>query len=289
MTAVNAPELVVVIPHHSQRAHLVQAIASVNPWPVIVVDDGPTRSQALPGVDWIRTTGEEGFARAANRGLKAAAQSGYSLVLLLNDDAQPQEGCIEALLSAWNTAESPGAFGPLLEGADGEISGGISLTSWGRIRTMDWTRRTLATGRTPPIAAVSAISGACLLVDSGARFDARYRHGMEDVALCRSLRASGRAVRIVAHARCRHVGGATLHRKGAVAQRHAISGHLLLVGGGWRAPIVVALALAQVVREGASCARIEAVGLGVGDHYRRSVSVEDSKGPAGSSRVAAPS
>jgi GT2 family glycosyltransferase len=189
-----------------------------------------------------------------NRGLAAAESRGFTHALVLNDDAAPEPGCLDALAAAW-TADS-GAVGPLLIGPQGVESAGIHLSRWGRLRT-----RT----EVPPggrAVEVQALSGACMLIRAGSRFDAGYRHGMEDVSFCRALRRAGRSVRLVPTVRCRHLGGATLDRRSPAAQRHAVSGHLRLVGGGIRTPVVLGLAFAQVLREGPSRARVQAVGRG---------------------------
>lgn len=260
--------LTVVIPHHSRRDLLAEALAAVANLPVVVVDDSPAqqglgeggaavsdRLQRLLGaVVVLRTAGGEGFARAANLGLAHAAASGADRVLLLNDDASPDPGCVALLDAA--LVEGVGAVGPLLVGRDGAVeSAGLDIGRLGRVRQ----RRQVHDG------AVDALSGACLLLRADARFDPRYRHGFEDLGLCVDLRRRGLDVRLVAQARCVHLGGATVPRRSAEAQRHAVSGHLRLVGGGWRAPLVLGLAVAQVLREGGPVARLAGIGQGWSD------------------------
>jgi GT2 family glycosyltransferase len=115
---------------------------------------------------------------------------------------------------------------------------------------------------------VGGLSGACLLVPAWARLDPAFPHGFEDLALCRDLRARGLRNLVVPHARCRHLGGATLGRTTRRAQRHALVGHLRLVGGGWRGGVAVGLALAQIAREGGPADRLLGVALGLADHWR---------------------
>ena len=259
--------LTVVIPHHSRRDLLAVAMAAVAGQPVIVVDDGPAGSglgeggeedpllrRLLDAVEVLRTSGCEGFARAANLGLSQAAARGASRVLILNDDAAPDAGCV-ALLDAALVA-GVGAVGPLLVDPSGGVeSAGLLIGRLGRVRQR----------RAGPGGPVDALSGACLLLRADARFDPRYRHGFEDLGLCVDLRRRGLEVRLVAGARCVHLGGATVPRHSADAQRHAVSGHLRLVGGGWRAPLVLGLAVAQVLREGGPVARLAGIGQGWSD------------------------
>lgn len=253
----------VVIPHHSRADLLVLALRAVAAWPRLVVDDGPAArpSPVLPpGVELLRTTGEQGFARSCNLGLEHAQRRwGVPWVLLLNDDARPEPGCVEALLEA--ARAGAGAAGPLLLDESGRVeSAGLRLERWGRVRQI-----TRPPGRNTQ---VDALSGACLLVPADARLDPRFPHGFEDLALCRALAGAGRPCVLVPGARCVHRGGATLARRARRAQRHATHGHLRLVGGGWRSPLVLGLGVLQVLREGGPAGRLLGIAEGWRD-YRR--------------------
>lgn len=256
------PSLGVVVPHHSRGDLLAKALASVATWPVFVVDDSVLGLDAAllpPGVTLLRTRGEEGFAKACNRGLAAVEAAGLPLALLLNDDARPLAGCVERLLAARQAHPDAGAIGPVLVAPDGGMeSAGIRVHRLtGRVR-----QRTAVPA---DLTEVDALSGACLLLDSAARLDERYRFGFEDVALCRGLRRAGRRVLLVPGARCEHVGGASLPRRSREATRHALAGHLRLVEDRpWQTPIAVALALAQVVRERGPTDRL----LGIWEGWR---------------------
>ncbi len=255
--------LVVVIPCHRRWELLPDVIAAVGGLPVVVVNDAPPglSIREPEGVTIARTAGGQGFARAVNAGLEAACALGATHVLLLNDDALPLPGCIAALTAAWEP--DSGAVGPVLIAGDGAVeSAGISVAPWGRV----WVR-----GRTPAgITAVDALSGACLLIRASERLDEAFVHGFEDIELCRRLRRSGRSVRIVPDARCQHLGGATLSRRSVAAQRHAVSGHLRLLGHRRFLPVVVGLAAAQVIREGGPLGRLSGIVAGVGDWLRDS-------------------
>ncbi|MCK6501967.1 glycosyltransferase [Myxococcota bacterium] len=256
-----APPLAVVVPHHHREDLLPAALAAVARWPRVVIDDGPTGRPPVPvapDVVCLRTAGDQGFARAVNLGLAyAETVLGAERVLLLNDDAVPEPGCVEALLAA--CGPRVGAVGPVLLGAQGIESAGVELARWGRVR-----QRTRAPLR---VTEVGALSGACLLVPGWARLDPAFPHGFEDLALCRDLRARGLHNLVVPHARCRHLGGATLPRTTRRAQRHALAGHLRLVGGGWRGVVAVGLAVAQVAREGGPADRLLGIAEGLADGW----------------------
>ena len=247
-SAAAAPPAAVVIPHHSQRELLQRALASAQGWPVFLVDDSPAGlpPQAKPTVHrLLRTAGSSGFAAACNAGLEAAQQAGFQWALLLNDDACLQPGCLEALLAAAGAHPDARALGPVLLDEQGQVeSAGIRLHEHsGRIRLQQTVPR--------KIQAVHALSGACLLLESSQRFDERFHFGFEDLELCRRLRRRGHSVLLVPSARCVHRGGGTVPHRSREASRRALHGHLLLVGERpWRRPLVLAMALGQVLREG---------------------------------------
>ena len=243
--------LTVVIPHRRRADLLRGALAACEGWRVLVVDD--TDDGLDLDVPQVRLGGGSGFAVAVNAGLAAVCTPS---AVVLNDDAVPQGDCLERL------ARQGGLCGPVLVGPSGVESAGLRVTGWGRvvqrIDVPDDDR------------AVDALSGACLHLPAHLRFDARFRHGGEDVELCRRAGPAW----LVAGARCWHEGGATVPRDSLEAQRHAVSGQLRLVDRPWKQAVVVGLNLAQVLREEVGCApprwaqaraRLGAVRAGVGD------------------------
>jgi len=250
----------VVIPHHRRRDLLAASLSAVAGQQVIVVDDSPRGGVVAPGARVVRGAGGEGFARAVNRGLDAAQAHGASHALLLNDDAAPAPGCVAALVAAW--APGVGAAGPVLMQPDGSVeSAGIDVRWWGRVRA-----RPRAPGA---ITEVDGLSGACLLIDARERLDVSFAHGMEDLDLCLRLRRRGLRCLLVPSARCDHHGGGSLDRASPEAQRHAVSGQLRLMGGGARSAPVLALAAAQVAREGGGSVRWRSILDGWSDWRRR--------------------
>jgi rhamnosyltransferase len=77
-------------------------------------------AEQIPNVRLIRNDANIGLAAAINRGVRAAASSQPSpdLVLLLDQDSQPEPGCIDNLVAAFRTleqrGEKVGCVGPLL-------------------------------------------------------------------------------------------------------------------------------------------------------------------------------
>jgi len=243
----------VVIPHHSQRTPLLEAVASVRGFTTVVVDDSLKGDLQLEGVTVVRTSGHEGFARAVNAGLEEVARQGNSLALILNDDACMRPGSIDVLLSEWS--DKDGAIAPVLHETDGSVYG-IAVSKWGRARLL----------RHPE--PIQALSGACLLIRSSERFDPHYAHGFEDIELCRRLRQRGLHLRVIPESECDHVGGGSIDRRSRWAQRAAMAGHLRYLGGGLRGSVAVGLGLAQVLSEGASPARFLGLIEGIKDHIK---------------------
>jgi hypothetical protein len=234
----------VVIPHRSRRDLLVRALAAVDGWRVLVGDD--TDAGLDLEVPAVRLGGGQGFARVVNAAL-AAVTTPWAVVL--NDDAAPEADCLDRL------AARGGLCGPVLVGPRGVESAGMTVRPWGRV-----VQRVAPPGEDT---VVDALSGACLHLPATARFDERFRHGLEDVELCRRLGPAW----LVAGARCWHEGGATVGRRTRAAQRHAVAGQLRLVTRGWRDGVVLGLAVAQVARERGPLERL--LGVAEGWHDAR--------------------
>ena len=230
-----------------------RAVASVGNHPLVVVDDSADGGLCLPDAEVVRTAGSQGFAHTLNKGLASLESMGCTLALILNDDAVLDAGSLDTLYAAWSPSD--GALAPVLHEPSGPIYG-IHVSSWGRVQ--------LATRPGP----VQALSGAALLMRASERFDERYRHGFEDLELCRRLTQRGLRLRVVEDARCKHEAGATVGRKTRAAARAAIDGHLRYLGGGAAGLVAVGLALAQACVEGPRMNRMMGIAEGVGDYLK---------------------
>lgn len=235
----------VVIPHRSRRDLLFRALAALDGYPVLVVDD--TDDGLDLDVPKVRLGGGRGFAKAANAGLAVVRTP---TAVLLNDDAVPERDCLARL------AAVGGVCGPVLHGPHGVESAGMIVRPWGRVVQI--------TAVPAENTRVAALSGACLHLPAALRFDERFRHGCEDVELCRR----GGGGTLVVGARCWHEGGATLDRRSELAQRHAVAGQLQLVRPGWRDAVVVGLHAAQIAREGGPARRLRGLRDGWRDARR---------------------
>ncbi|MEM9290319.1 MAG: glycosyltransferase family 2 protein [Acidobacteriota bacterium] len=122
--AAGAPRLSAVVVHWRDGEHLEELLAS---WPrdprfeLLVVDNsaaeaGPTHPQDPEPARWLRPEANLGFAGGANFGIRRARAP---WVLLLNPDARPVEGALEALLQGIEKHPEAAGLAPAMEGDDG--------------------------------------------------------------------------------------------------------------------------------------------------------------------------
>lgn len=173
-----------------------------------------------------------GFSASNNRGIRA---TDAPFVLLLNPDAELQEGALDALVAAANSDERIAIVGPLVHLPDGTVqpeSFGEFPTLARRVATAArraWQRlrgnRTLVP-RVPTRASdVDWVTGACLLVRRGAVDDAGpmdegFFLYYEDVEWCHRMRDRGWRVVLEPDAHCIHHLGQSGVPSAVVAQAY---------------------------------------------------------------------
>lgn len=240
----------VLIPTAQAHPLLQRSLALLAEFQPLVVDDSPAKlgPRGL-GIGGLRSPGNLGFARAVNLGLEKLEGEGAKWVLLLNDDALPDPQCLPTLLKHAANQASISMLGPLLVGPAGVESAGLTFHTLSARLTQN---KDVPDG---PID-VDALSGACVLMRAHLRFDPAFSHAMEDVELSLRVQAEGGRCVLIPGARCWHEGGGTLARDSALAQQHALSGHLRLHDGQpVRQVLATAYAVGQVIREGGSAVR----------------------------------
>ncbi len=221
MRSVPAPETVpaiavVVVCHNSAdalRETLPALAAQLGSGDEVVVvdnasgDDGAAVARALlPRATVIASPGNVGFAAGCHIGARA---SGAPLILLLNPDAVPQPGFLEALRGAAATHPGWGAWQALVT-----MDGGRAVNTAGNL--VHWLGFGWAGGLGDPVETtppgdreVGFPSGAALVVrrsswDAAGGFDERYFMYGEDLDLGLRLRLAGQGVGIVPAARADH-------------------------------------------------------------------------------------
>lgn len=210
-----------------------QAVArqTLSPRRVIVVDnasaDGSVDAlpERHPEVELIQLTENAGFAVANNLAARAAADCEW--IALLNPDAFPEPGWLEALARATRTASDYAFFGSRLLRADdsGELDGTgdayhVSGLAWRRDhgRPADGVAR-VAEEIFSPCAAAALYRRDVFLAAGG--FDEAYFCYYEDNDLSFRLRLAGHRCLYVPDAVARHVGSALTGRESDFTLYHS--------------------------------------------------------------------
>ena len=214
------------------------------PHRIVVVDNASSDGtpafvrERWPDVQMIDAGGNRGFAAANNIGIRATSGD---LVLLLNPDTLVPPGALDRLRSALLRCPDAAIAGPRIEDEHGhrELSFGRMLSPaaelWQKVLVfgndrgwagVPWLVRRLTARPGRP----DWVSGACLLIrredlDVVGGLDERYFLYTEDVDLCASVRARGRAVLfvpevVITHRRGRSAATAPLATRHAYRRSH---------------------------------------------------------------------
>jgi GT2 family glycosyltransferase len=226
------PRLAIVIVSFNARDDLERCLSSLaqappaTPHEIVVVDNASSDGSPEiirdrhPGVRLVTLTGNAGFARANNIGIRETAGE---LILLLNSDTLVPAGAIDRLVAALEAHPEAAAAGPRLVDGQGraELSFGRMVAPLAELTRKRLMRR-LERGDPRAVAAAERltavpgwpdwVSGACLLVwrrDATAvgLIDERYFMYLEDVDFCAALRAAGRRIRFEPDVTITHLRG----------------------------------------------------------------------------------
>jgi GT2 family glycosyltransferase len=249
---------------------------------ILVVENGMGGS-SLPADEVLHLSENRGFAGGMNAGIERLAALGCEAILLLNNDAVLEPGCVRRLAEALEDARLA-AVGPvILREADGRVeSRGVRVDlGSGRVRL-------LGNGESPDaapgLAPVQALSGAVMMLSREALarvgpLDESYFFSFEDIDWCLRARKAGFDVAVVRGARARHAGSQTIGRGSAEHLYYASRNHLALAErlDPRRGPVhwlrrcrILALNLAHALRQGELPRRaaVAAVLAGFGDARR---------------------
>jgi len=243
-------DLAVVIVNYKSREPLLACLRSLPAaapevaLEILVVDNSPgdgaaeAVSREFPGVTWITSPENVGFARAVNRGI-AATRAPF--VTLLNPDCEVRPGAFAALLAFHAARPDTGIAAPRILNSDGSLEfsargyPGAAAFLFNRYSLLTrlfpgnpWSRRYLLTDWDHATTRdVDWVSGACMCVRRAAiaavgPMDEGYFMFNEDVDWCRRMNQSGWPVRYVPEAVVIHHIGAS---KGHVASRVILERH----------------------------------------------------------------
>ena len=222
----------IVIPFHEQfeltlRCMEAATVTAVDvALEIILVDDGSAVDRSgvfagIEGVEYVRLPEQQGFLVAANAG---GARARGDVIVLLNNDTEPQSGWLTALLDELDRDSTIGIVGPTLLRPDGAIAeAGAVIDATGEPHILGAGLPADSAAFTSS-ADVGYVSGACLAVRASlwwelGGFDERYRPAyFEDVDLCQSAQTRGYRVRHAPAARVVHFGGQSYGSDGAPAK-----------------------------------------------------------------------
>jgi GT2 family glycosyltransferase len=225
--------LSVIIPTWNGMRHLPECLAALRPQlphdgEIVLVDNGSTDGTAAwarancPDVRLVSLPTNLGFAGGVAAGLRAARGA---LLLLLNDDAFVEPGCIDALLAALEDRPAAGSVGGVLTFAhrpDLVASAGVRLRRDGVALDL-WVGRPVTELPIEPIDVLGP-SGAlvlyrrALLEDVGLPASDFFSY-LEDVDLALRAQLRGWHSIVAPQARARHVYSATAGQGSPLKQR----------------------------------------------------------------------
>ncbi len=248
----NHPPLSVIIPTWNALrflpACLIALRAQLGPQDEIVLVDNRSRDRAG---DWARVYAPDvrvmslaqnlGFAGGTNAGIAAARGE---LLLLINDDAMAEPGCVDALWAALRDSPQAGiAAGVLVFSRHPEIvaSAGIRFQGDG-VATDLYQGTPMAELPTEPVEIFGASGGLALLrrelLDDCGPFAGEFFNYLEDADLAWRARLRGWGARLAPGARARHVYSATSGQGSPFKQRLLGRNRLRLIVRCLPAPIL---------------------------------------------------
>ena len=205
------------------------AASTVAAAPLVVVDNGTgalteraVRDAAVAELVAVREN--LGFAGGANLGIHRALAAGAEFILLLNNDATLEPGCLAELVRVARSRERIAAVGAKVLAADDP---GRLWSAYGRLTYRAALVEVIGHGERdgPDFASVEEVDwvpGCAMLLTRSALeevglLDERFFAYHEDVDWCASARAHGLRVLFAPDARVLHRGGASLAQHGHVS------------------------------------------------------------------------
>lgn len=222
----------VVIPHWGDKTATLACLQSVAASglparPLLVVDNGTGALQpaevdgAAPGAELIVVPENQGFAGGSNLGIRRALSAGAEFVLLLNNDATLDPGCLAELARVARAAPGVAAVGAKVLSATNPRT---LWLAWGRLTyraaLVEFVGQGEADGpRFGQVREVDWVPGCAMLLTSAALaqiglLDERFFAYHEDVDWCTAARAHGFRILFAPAARVTHHGEGSLAPRG---------------------------------------------------------------------------
>ena len=182
--------------------------------------------------DRLRLPENRGFAGGMNAGLERLLSEGCDRILLLNNDAVLEPGCLRLLVDALDDS-GLAAVGPVILRARRTDA---SSRAASRVDLRLGTRADRGQGEEPgrsrrPGLSAEALSGAAMMLSRAAvervgLLDEAYFFSFEDIDWCVRARRAGFGLAVVLGARARHVGSQTIGRASPERLYYAARNHV---------------------------------------------------------------
>jgi GT2 family glycosyltransferase len=195
--------------------------------PLVVIDNGTGKlapeevARAAHGAEFVAVPENLGFAAGSNLGIRRALAAGADFVLLLNNDATLERGCLAALMRAARSAPDIAAVGAKVLSATDPAT---LWLAWGRLTyraaLVEFVGRGQADGpRFGEVREVDWVPGCAMLLTRAAVarvgfLDERFFAYHEDVDWCTTARARGLRILFAPAARVLHFGEGSLAPRG---------------------------------------------------------------------------
>jgi GT2 family glycosyltransferase len=217
----------VVVVHWGDPADTIACVRSVvastlPARPLIVIDNGTgaIRPEMVPGAELVALPDNVGFAGGSNAGIRAALAAGADSVVLLNNDATVDRGCLGALVAAAADARVAAVGAKVLAAsAPGRLWATYGRVTW-RAALVELVGRDQPDGpRFATTCDVDWVPGTAMLLarralDDVGLLDERFFAYHEDVDWCVRARARGWRIVFAPGARVLHRGEGSLAGRG---------------------------------------------------------------------------
>lgn len=200
----------------------------------VVVDNAsktevaPVLQPEFPGVDFVRSAVNGGWAGGNNIGLTHALERGAQLIILLNNDTIVSPDFVDRLTAAAAAHPAYGIIGPVIRFMDPPSDVQTDGVKFNRPNKPGFFQREpvpLTTTNPPTIAEVDIVNGCCLMVrrevvETIGLVDEAFFLIHEESDFCLRSQKAGFKNGVLAEALVWHKGSSTFHREGKRFQRY---------------------------------------------------------------------
>jgi len=233
-----APRVAVVVLNYNGLADTLKCLASLRAVTtsldaVILVDNasevdpGAEAAAAYPGIEYIRTARNLGYAGGNNRGLEHAIARNADYILIVNNDTVVDPAIVEALLRAFASDPALGIVGPVVNFMDEPASVMTDGVAFNPGPGTVFFKRIVVPvdAANPPLVPVDIVNGCCMMltapmVKAVGMFDEEFFIVHEESDLCLRAKRAGFGCAVLGRTLVWHKGSSSFDRSGRQLQRY---------------------------------------------------------------------